>query len=528
MKNFLIGKRKIGMGFAGVVLALALAFGVSCVAAADEGPVLVIYHTNDVHGYAFRETNADGKPTRWGYDYVKAAMDEDDAKNKMLLDAGDVLHGQFFATARRGEFIARVLAMMGYDAIAAGNHDFDYGQDRLISLRDLYRLTFLSANVKRLDGGPPLMPSYVVRDFADLRVGVFGLTTPSTPTSTDPRNVAGLAFGSPEEIARIAGDVVRRLREVEGADIVIALTHLGSEPYCDPSSRTLAREAPGIDLIIDGHSHTELPGGIKVNDTLIVSSGSYLANLGRVQVNRKPGGGYELSARLLPASDSAGAKPNPELSSAMTVLAEELDKELNAVAARAPIDLDGVRANLRRGSTNMGRLICAALIAGTGADVAIINSGLIRDSIPAGDVTKKALLSVLPYPNYVFTVEATGADLLAALNHGLATPGSGAFPQFYGMTVTARKTETVLPDGSKAASFVADAVTIGGRPLDENAKYKVAINDFMYAGGDGYDMFGKYDRHEFGTLEDLFRKFLSEASEADIHAADKGEVLTTN
>ncbi|MDR1966887.1 MAG: metallophosphoesterase, partial [Synergistaceae bacterium] len=214
MKVFYIGGKKKGICFA--LLALALAFGCSCflapVAAADEEPVLVIYHTNDVHGYAFHEADGDARPTRWGYDYVKAVVDKDGARNKMLLDAGDVLHGQSFATARRGELVARILAMMDYDAIAAGNHDFDYGWDRLVSLRDLYRLNFVSANAIRSDGGVSIMPPYIIKDFADLRVGVFGLTTPSTPTSTDPRNVVGLAFGKPDEIAQLARDVVRRMR----------------------------------------------------------------------------------------------------------------------------------------------------------------------------------------------------------------------------------------------------------------------------------------------------------------------------
>ncbi|GHS86099.1 metallophosphatase [Synergistales bacterium] len=495
-------------------------------AESGEESVLVIYHTNDVHGYAFHETDKDGKPTRWGYDYVKAVVDGDDARNKMFLDAGDVLHGQSFATSRRGELVARILAMLDYDAIAAGNHDFDYGWERLLSLRDAYRLPFLSANVKDIHSGRPILSPYIVRDFADLRVGVFGLSTPSTPTKTDPRNVTGIEFGKPSDAVGTAREVVRHLREVESADIVIGLTHIGSEAYCDLSSPVIANLLSGVDLIIDGHSHTELSGGLKVNDTVIASAGSYLTHLGRVEVRRTGSGGYSFDAALIPAGESERVKPNPELSAAMGILKEELERELDVVAARTPISLNGARADVRYGSANLGRLLCASLIDGTGADIAFINSGMIRDSIPAGDITKGTLLSVLPYGNYVFTVDITGADLLDALSHGLSQPGSGAFPQFYGMTVEAHKIQIKLADGSTSEALAPEEVKIHGVSLKPDATYKAAITDFMYYGGDDYRMFGKYAYDEFGTLEDLFRNFLSESDEKSIKEIDAYSVLS--
>jgi 2',3'-cyclic-nucleotide 2'-phosphodiesterase (5'-nucleotidase family) len=509
------------------VLSLILSLmALSAPTTAEYGTALVVYHTNDIHGYAFHETDSEGRGVRWGYDYLKSIVDGDGARNKLLLDAGDTLHGQSFATARSGELIARTLAMMGYDAIAAGNHDFDYGWRRLLSLNDAYRLNFLSANAKWKENGKPILPPYTVKEFADLKVGVFGLSTPSVPTTTDPRNVSEIAFGSRDEVLAAAKEAVRGLKEIESVDIVIALTHIGSEAYCDPSALTIAQETPGIDLIVDGHSHSEIPGGIKINGALIVSTGSFFNNIGRVEVNRAPAGGFEFTAKLLPASDSAARSPNPELSSAMSALKAELREELAVVTARTPIALDGARERVRRGSTNLGRLICASLMSGAGADAAIVNGGMIRDSIPSGDITKGVLLTVLPYGNYVFTVEMTGKDLKDALNHGFASPGAGAFPQFYGMSVTANKKETVLPDGSKEDALSVSEVTIAGSPLRETAKYKVAITDFMYAGGDGYDMFGKYPYHEFGTLEDLLRQFLAEADDEAIRNIDEVSTLT--
>jgi 2',3'-cyclic-nucleotide 2'-phosphodiesterase (5'-nucleotidase family) len=506
-----------------IVLFCVLALFLAGTAASAE-PMLVIYHTNDAHGYAFHERDKDGRPTHWGYDYLKALVDGDEAENKLLIDAGDVLHGQSFATARRGELAARVLSMMNYDAFAAGNHDFDYGWRRLMELRDAYRLNFLAANVKKRDGGERLLAPYITRDFADVKVGVFGLSTPSTATTTDPRNVADLTFGSPKEIIETARETVKYLKEVEKADLIIAVTHIGSEAYCDPSSQQLAREAPEIDLIIDGHSHSELPGGLRVGNTLIASAGSYLTNVGRVEAQRE-GDGWNFTAKLLPAADAANVKPNPEMTAAMNSLASVLEQEMSVVVARTPIDLNGDRTEVRHRSTNLGRLVAAALVKGTGADVALVNGGSIRDSLPAGDITKGMFLTVMPYGNYVFAVEMTGEDLLSALNHGLSKPGAGAFPQFYGMTVTARKATQKLADGTTVDSFVADEVKIGGKPLEEGAKYKVATVDFLYAGGDDYTWFAEYPYSEFGTLEDLFRTFLADSDAETIKAIDAAEVL---
>ncbi|GHT02631.1 metallophosphatase [Synergistales bacterium] len=508
-------KKKLWLG-----VFAALAFITQAFAA----PELVIYHTNDVHGYVFHEIGNDGKPTRWGYDYFKALVDADKTPNKLLLDAGDVLHGQAFATARRGELVARVLSMVGYDALAAGNHDYDYGWRRLAELRDEYRLRFVAANVTAKDGGDRVLAPYAIREFPNLKVGVFGLSTPETVTTTDPRNVSELSFGGAADVIEIAHQTVKYLTETEKTDLVIAVTHMGSEAYCEPSSQTIASSVPGIDLIVDGHSHSEIKSGIKIGNTLIVSTGSYFSNVGRVEA-RKTESGYEFTASLLPASESASLTPNPETAAALNALKAELEQELSVVVMKNPINLNGQRSDVRSGSTNLGRMLAAALVAGTGADVALINGGSIRDSLPAGDVTKGMFLTVMPYGNYVFTVEMTGADILAALNHGLSKPGAGAFPQFYGMTVTARKTTQKLADGTDADSFAADEVKIGGKPLDMGAKYKVATVDFLYSGGDGYTWFGKYAYEEFGTLEDMFRAYLTGADADSIKAVDKTEVL---
>ena len=477
---------------------------------------LVIYHTNDVHGYMFEARDSSGKLVNIGYDRLKAVVDADPSPHKLLLDAGDVLHGQSFATSKKGELAALLLSLAGFDALATGNHDFDYGQERLLELVDKYRLNFLSTNVVN-ESGSYFLPPYIVRSWSDLKVGIFGLATPETRTSTNPRNIEGLIIEDPIEVSR---KMVAQLKS-DGADLIIAVMHMGSEAYCEPSSLTIAKETPGLDIIIDGHSHSVLTQHVGRCDgsvALVASTGASFKNLGKVMIDRKPGGGFIISAQSLPASspEIEAVTPDPAMQSAMKALKTEFDKEMGVVVMKAPFDMDGSRESVRSGSSNMGRIICAALVETTGADAAIMNGGSVRDSIPAGDVTKGELLSVLPYGNYAYTINISGHDLLEALNHGLSEIGNGAFPQFWGMEVTVRPEKN---------GYTVESMTIGGKPLDPNRTYSLVINDFLHSGGDGYVMFNKYDYREFETLEEAFRKFVTEKDAQSLETVSNTEVF---
>jgi 2',3'-cyclic-nucleotide 2'-phosphodiesterase (5'-nucleotidase family) len=513
------------LAFILAALLLAAAAFTSSAPAGAAGHDLVIYHTNDVHGYAFAERGPEGRLIRIGYDRLKALVDADPSPHKLLLDAGDVLHGQAFATARRGELMGVILSLAGYDALAAGNHDFDYGYKRLLEISARYRLNFLAANVLQKNRGA-ILPPYGLHWWSDLKVGIFGLTTPGTRTSTDPRNIAGLEINDPVEAAKA---VVKRL-QTEGADLIVAVTHMGSEPYCQPMSQTIAEQVPGIDIIIDGHSHSKVIIPLERGDgshALVVSTGAYFENIGRITVDKNDSGGYSFAASLL-AADSPEIEaitPDPAMAAALNLLKAELDTELSRVIMNIPFELDGSRQKVRYSSTNLGRLVCAALTDATGAEAALLNGGAFRGSISRGEVTKGQFLTVFPYGNYVYLLTVSGQDLLAALNHGLGLPGAGAFPQFWGLEVEAEKGELSDPNGGKREVLVPRSVTIGGKPLELEARYRLAVNDFIYAGGDGYTMFGKYPYQEFATLEEIFRAYMTEKDAATLQAVSDSQVL---
>jgi 5'-nucleotidase len=528
VKTIFLSKFRGRVGLVGFFLSIVfLLFLVNSLIVRADHHDLVIYHTNDVHGYAFEARDTQGHLTNIGFDRLKTLVDSDETAHKLLLDAGDVLHGQPFATVQRGELVALILSLIGYDALAVGNHDFDYGQARLKYLVEKFRLNFIAANV--IDSSRPhqerfFLPPYLIRTWGDLKVGIFGLSTPETYTSTDPGNVVGLTFKDPTAMAR---EMVRQLKD-EGAEVIIAVTHLGSEPYCQPMSLTVAAEAPGIHLIIDGHSHSLLNKRITDHngwETLVVSTGAYFQNLGRVYVDRKPEGGFKLEPEILSAAELEKLEPDMALHLAMAEFKARLSKELSQVVMTIPFALEGRRSQVRRQSTNMGRLISASLVAATGADFALINSGSIRESIPAGIVTKEQLLTALPYSNYIYVLKISGADLLAALNHGLGQLGSGAFPQFWGLNVEAEPITLTGADGSQWESLKALSVQVNGQPLAPKAYYKLATNDFLFSGGDGYYVFSKLEHHEFTTLEAAFKQFMLESEPARLQEISAAENL---
>ena len=466
-----------------------------------------IFHTNDIHGAAQEVRNKDGALTNLGFARMRTYIDAQEADLKLLVDAGDVLHGLPFATVTRGEGMARLVAQMGYDALAPGNHDFDYGVPRLIELRDRYELPVFAANLTK--DGRPIFPESTVWKAGGVRVGLFALATPETPSKTSPKNVEGYDFGDSERVFEIARAEVQRLRKEERADVVIALTHLGSEDWAQPSSVRLAQEVPDIDLIIDGHSHSALEH-FSVDGVAIASAGESLQNLGAVTVTLRGREITGIQTELLGAQEFEQVEPDPEIAELLEALDAENRPLLDEVVSNAPETLDGEREHVRGESTNLGRAVTEAMRLETGADAAIINGGSLRASIPAGPVTRGQLIGVMPFGNYALVVDATGAEIREALDAAMVV-GAGSFPQFSGIQVRAVPVQARTKDGVDVLRYQAVEISIGGRPLEDDRVYTVAINDYMFEGGDEYEAIteGRTAR-EYGALDELLIRYMEQ------------------
>jgi len=456
---------------------------------------LTVLHTNDMHGF-FVEGAYDGM----GAAKLKTVFDMYRSMNDstLVLDAGDATQGANLVTLSEGEKAIEVMNALGYDAMTTGNHEFDYGQEPLLNNAEMAKFPIMAANVKYEDGTDFLTP-YVIKEVDGMEVAIFGLLTPDTTFLSHPDNSKGLVFEDPIAVAK---DLVPMLHDE--ADVVIALVHLGDEGTATATSIDLANEVEGLDLIIDGHSHSMYPYGSKVNDTLIVSTGEKTKNVGVVEFSLMDGEVVSTDAHLFTKADSMNIEADVEVMAIVEAIQEANAIIEQEVVATTPEILVGERGDVRTGETNLGNLIVESLLDISGADVALTNGGGIRASIDAGEITKGEILTVLPYGNTVRVIEVTGADLVAAIENGISDypEAKGAFPHIAGMTVEF--------DSSKMAGDRVVSAMIDGIQIVDNATYTLATNDYLVAGGDGYTMFtDKKVVAEFGAMDEVLTDYIN-------------------
>lgn len=462
---------------------------------AKDATTIKILHTNDIHG----NVKDDGK-SKIGFAKFATYVAETRAadENVLVLDAGDMFQGVPFANLEKGQSMIELANIIGYDAMTVGNHEFDFGADNLFN-NIISKLNFpvLAANVYK--GDERALDAYIVKEVDGVKVGIFGMATEETAFKSHPNNTIGYEFTDMIEAAR---ETVSVLKEKEQAEVIIMLAHLGLYEG-DYTSDLVAKAVDGIDLIVDGHSHTELPEGLMVNDTLIVSTGTALNNVGEVELTVEDGKVVNKEAELLGYSSFAEVAPSEEVLEAIETVEAAQKPMLERVVGKAAVDLIGERSLVRTGETNLGQLATDAMLDLTGAQIAITNGGGIRASIKAGNITMNDMITVFPYGNTIMVKEIKGSDVKAALEHGVSEyPNEkGGFPHTAGITFT-------LNAYKEVGNRISD-IKVNGEPIDLNQTYTVVTNDFMAAGGDGYDMFKAYPiKAEYNTLMDTLLDYV--------------------
>jgi 5'-nucleotidase / UDP-sugar diphosphatase len=435
---------------------------------------IVLLHTNDSHSRVF-----EGKYAGMGFAKLSTLVKqyEELNANTLLLDAGDTFHGQTFATLTKGKSIADVLNAVGYDGMAAGNHDFNYGYERLLELTQVVNFPVLSANVIYEDSGELVLPPYMIKEVDGIKLGFFGLSTPETHYKTHPNNIKGLKFTDPV----IASQKMVAELTAQGVDAIIAVSHLGTDASSTDTSIKVAEGAEGIDLIVDGHSHTT--DNVGVSGTLIVSAGEYLKNLGVVELEFHGKNLVNKTASLITKEDAADIQPDADVEAVIKAIEDEQKEILSEVVGETSNVLDGERDTVRKAESNLGNLIADAMVEVTSADFALTNGGGIRASIDAGEITKEEVITVLPFGNYIQTKAISGKDIKAALENGASgyPANHGAFAHVSGLTYAI--------DASKDAGERVHSIMINGKSIEMDKTYSMATNDFLAAGGDNYTMF---------------------------------------
>lgn len=482
------------------VLGICLSLSVPAFASVQkDGVHITILHTNDIHARV-QSTDDEGKTI--GMDWLAAAIwaqkgaDED----TLALDAGDTFHGLTLINLSRGSNMAMLMNIAGFDAMTPGNHDFNFGSQRLIELARILNFPVLSANLMDKDKTQYIFRPYKSYDFNGVKVAVIGLSTPEIAYKTNPFNVKDVAFTDPIAAAQ---ELMPKLRASH--DVVIGLTHIGLDKSSVVTTEQLVKEVPGFDIIIDGHSHTTLPKGMKVGNTLICQTGRYGHALGKVELVVKDHKLRKVQASLLNRQgvEKLAKTPDEGVAQALQEINMQVKMDTETVVAESPRELTAAREIVRTQESEMGNLAADALRQATGADVAVVNGGNLRAGLPAGKITKGAVLDVFPFNNRVLTLAVDGKTLKSMLELSVQyLPAAfGGFLNVSGMTFTV---DTKAPAGQRVSE-----VKVQGQPLAESKNYMVAVNDFTAFGGDGYEMLkGAQMKGDFGPLEDIFVEYL--------------------
>jgi 5'-nucleotidase/UDP-sugar diphosphatase len=466
--------------------------------AGPEVYTLRIVHTNDHHA-RIEPVFSGNNPLHGGVSRRKTLIDaiRREGGNQLLLDAGDVFQGTLYFNQYRGLADLEFYNALKYDAVAIGNHEFDIGQAPLADFARGATFPLLSANIQ-VDRSSPLfglIKPWVVIWVGGQPIGIIGVTTEDTPVLSNPG--PGVRFTNYIEAVRLGVASLRR----DGVNKIIALTHVGVQ-----ADRELARRVDGLSVIIGGHSHT--PMGPMVNPPVpdrpypeVIASPSgkpvIVAHdwewgrwLGDLTIGFDANGDVTRVVAGQPTEVLPRIEPDQGFENRITTFKGPLDQLRATPVGETRVALNGARADVRSKETNLGNLIADSMLAKTapaGAQLAIMNGGGIRTSIPAGRVTLGQVLEVMPFGNTLVLLTLTGAQVKEALENGVSQveQSAGRFPQVGGMRYSWNPS---APAGSRITGIQVSDGRGGFTPIDPNASYRVVVNNFIAGGGDGYSV----------------------------------------
>lgn len=526
-----------------LLLTFFLVLGVPvAVVSANEGTTedlsgkLVLIHTNDTHGADVATTGKSigtAGVAQLAKDYEAAGAEV------LLISAGDAIQGDPLVNLSKGLNAIKFMNLAEYDIMVPGNHEFDFGYDNLRNLERRADFTIISSNILDKVSGEPVFTQNMLVDSKVGKIGIFGLTTPETQTKANPNNVASLDFIAGEAMYDIAKQQVKDLREA-GADYIICVAHLGIDEGSKPNrSVDVIANVEGIDIVIDGHSHSTLVGN-EDDDTILVSAESKLSHVGIIIMDQE-----NIKTKLISASEYS--EVDESVNNAINKVATKIDETLSEVFAKTEVFLDGNKApGVRTQETNLGDFAADAILwavnkaVGGGVEAVITNGGGIRASIDIGDVTMKDMKTVFPFGNTISTVKITGAELIEILEAStFSTPESvGAFPQVAGIEFTI-DTSVPYENGEQFpnSTYFAPAkpgarirnIMVQGKDIDLDRVYTIATNDFLAAGGDTYYLLRNLESHNtYVALEDALVSYTSEVLKGvistDLYGEPKGRI----
>ncbi|EIR6266758.1 bifunctional UDP-sugar hydrolase/5'-nucleotidase [Salmonella enterica subsp. enterica serovar Kentucky] len=541
----------------GVALALLAAFALTTQPAQayekDKTYKITILHTNDHHGHFWRSEYGE-----YGLAAQKTLVDSirkevaQEGGSVLLLSGGDINTGVPESDLQDAEPDFRGMNLIGYDAMAVGNHEFDNPLTVLRQQEKWAKFPFLSANIHQKSTGERLFKPWAIFTRQDIKIAVIGLTTDDTAKIGNPEYFTDIEFRKPAEEAKV---VIQELNMNEKPDVIIATTHMGHYDNGDhgsnaPGDVEMARSLPAgsLAMIVGGHSQDPVcmasenkkqvnyvPGTPcapdKQNGIWIVQAHEWGKYVGRADFEFRNGEMKMVNYQLIPVNlkkkvtwDNGKSErvlytpeiaENPQMLSLLTPFQNKGKAQLEVKIGSVNGLLEGDRSKVRFVQTNMGRVILAAQIARTGADFGVMSGGGIRDSIEAGDITYKSVLKVQPFGNIVVYADMSGKEVVDYLTAvAQMKPDSGAYPQFANVSFVAK--EGKLTD-----------LKIKGEPVDPAKTYRMATLSFNATGGDGYPRIDNKPGYvNTGFIDaEVLKEFIQQNSPLDAAAfTPKGEV----
>lgn len=547
----------MGLAKSGLVMALLVAAGIASMPAQayeqDKTYKITILHTNDHHGHFWRNEYGE-----YGLAAQKTLVDSirqqvaEQGGSVLVLSGGDINTGVPESDLQDAEPDFRGMNLIGYDAMAVGNHEFDNPLTVLRQQEQWAKFPFLSANIYQKSTGERLFKPWALFKRQDLKIAVIGLTTDDTAKIGNPEFFTDIEFRKPAEEAKL---VIQELQQTEKPDVIIAATHMGhydngAHGSNAPGDVEMARSLPegSLAMIVGGHSQNPVcmasdnkkqveyvPGTPcapdRQNGIWIVQAHEWGKHVGRADFEFRNGEMKLVNYQLIPVNlkkkvtwDNGKSErilytpeiaENPKMLSLLSPFQSKGKAQLEVKIGNVNGHLEGDRSKVRFVQTNLGHLILAAQMARTGADFAVMSGGGIRDSIEAGDITYKDVLKVQPFGNTLVYIDMPGKAVVEYLTAvAQKTPDSGAYPQFANV------------------SFIASGGTlrdlkIKGEPVDPNKTYRMATLSFNATGGDGYPSIADQPGYvNTGFIDaEVLKQYIQQNSPLDVNAFEpKGEV----
>lgn len=461
------------------------------------------------------------------------AIKTEKAKNPegtIIVSAGDNYQGSAMSNMLHGEPVSEVLKEMGLELSAVGNHEFDWGIDKITKWAEDGELTFVVTNIYDIRTNEPVdwAEPFVIIEKMGIKVGFIGLATPETAYKTLKANVVNYEFRDPMEVIT---EWVPKVKDA-GADIIIALTHLGSfqdkEGNITGEAATIS-EVDGVDAVISGHTHQRVSG--LVNGKPLVQAYKNGRSIGKITFV------FDENNKLVSAEpflDNIYKRPDTLKDDANTLAIymkyeEELGPVLGKVLGKTTVDLDHDRY---AGPSLLGEWACDIMRDKAGVQIAMTNGGGLRTNIPAGEITAGILYEVMPFDNTLYTMKLSGADVKSNIEHGIMNEDIG-WIQISGVKVTYN------PD-AEAGNRITSMVLEDGTVVEMDKYYTVVTNDFMFTGGDKYNFENSKDGldtfipirdalmdavEKAGVISPKKQNWLSEEKVSTLYVVEAGDSL---